>query len=202
MLDVLRLHVTGVRDDGRIAPQEIEAIALLDELRHHRDRAETAAAFRVVLPETLPAEPPGARLDDRSRERLRAADARAVVVVGEEDGGGDLQRLALDVRIEQPVRIDHVWTPRAQAPERPLEAKRRHRPRRRCRRNRETRLVARLLHFVQQGDLVSGSRQRRHQRTEVRSGSTKPTIAPVHDRDAHVGRQTFRLAWSRAPGCR
>ena len=63
---VLGLHVAGVRDNRGIAPQKLEAIALLDELRHHRNRTEAATAFRVVLPEALPAEAPVTGLNDRS----------------------------------------------------------------------------------------------------------------------------------------
>lgn len=91
------------------------------------------------------------------------------------------------------MRIEHIGSPVTHRGDRPLEAEGRDRPGRRCRWNRQARLISRLLHFVQQRDLVSGSGERGHQRTEVRSCPAESTVAPVHDGDAHGDRRIDQI---------
>ncbi len=185
MIDVFVLHVLRVRHDRAVSREQLEAIALLTKQAHHRHRVQSAATARVVLRQAPPAKTPITRLDHRALERLRTADAFAVVVVCEEHCRRNVEGASFDMRIEQPVRIEQLRMPLRQLRERSLEPQVRNRPRRRAGRRRDQLVVGWCVDLVPQRDLMSGPLQMRHQRAEIGACPANAAIAPVEDGDAH-----------------
>src|SRR5262245_3146429 len=103
-----------MRDDSLVAPQDFEPAGLLAVLAHHRNRTPTAAAAWVVLREAGRSKHAVARCVNGFPVHFRAADARAVVVVGEEDGGSDVESRRFMMRVEEAMRKHHIRLPGAQ----------------------------------------------------------------------------------------
>ena len=107
-------HVLAGHEDPRVARQQIQPVALQLVLARQGDRTPPAAAPRVIVRQAARAEDAVARAQDREPERLGAADAGAVIGVGEENGWRQPQRRALVSGRCHAVAVDDVRLPRGQ----------------------------------------------------------------------------------------
>ena len=174
---------------------------LAPELSHHRDRTPAATSSRVEVRHAWPSERAIAGPRLWKLEGLRAADARAVIRVGNEHAGGALQRPSLEAGIAQAVCEEHVRPPRSQIPQRFFDAECLDRPRVTAIGERERSGSWRRTALVPEPDVVPAFGERRDDQLQVCRKAANRATGLRQDGDAHgssAARRSAVMVWSSA----